>query len=264
MSNKSLEDLILKHVVIHYIQTPEPIGSSQLKEVLDLDVSAATIRNYLKKLVDSGYLDKLHSSSGRIPTSQAFKEYWDEQFCSNPAINIAALQDIKNATEFFGIYSVLDLNRANVLQNVYNVQDKWLLLEFDIGEFSLAYDYSLEIFLREFVGCELDGLIKIAYENMIDSLLFKLQDLTKLGLQTFNSQELISLAHENKTWANRHFKRFFDGTAIVAMSDGALFEELAPKDHLIVKLPVKVQGKPMSLMTLGHMSRDFNSFFNSF
>lgn len=62
-------------IINEFMKSAEAVGSENLKDGYDLKLSAATIRNELADLVDAGYLSKLHSSSGRIPTALAWKYY---------------------------------------------------------------------------------------------------------------------------------------------------------------------------------------------
>ena len=69
---------ILRAVVEHYIETAEPVGSKALLEMLDLDVSSATIRNELADLTELGFLEQPHTSAGRIPSSKGYRLYVNE------------------------------------------------------------------------------------------------------------------------------------------------------------------------------------------
>lgn len=66
---------ILKLVINEYIQTGEPVGSEILDKKYNLGVCPATVRNEMMELAKKGYLKKEHFSSGRIPTSLAFRYY---------------------------------------------------------------------------------------------------------------------------------------------------------------------------------------------
>lgn len=64
------------HAVVHtYITTAEPVGSRTLSKHSGFDLSAATIRNVMADLEESGYLQQLHTSSGRIPTDKGYRYY---------------------------------------------------------------------------------------------------------------------------------------------------------------------------------------------
>lgn len=66
---------ILRSLIEEYINTAEPVGSETLEKKHNLSASPATIRNEMVRLTDLGYLQKPHSSSGRIPTSVGMKFY---------------------------------------------------------------------------------------------------------------------------------------------------------------------------------------------
>ncbi len=69
---------ILQAVIDEYVNTAEPVSSSALVEKYHLDYSSATVRNELAELEKSGYLDKTHTSSGRIPSEKGYRFYVDE------------------------------------------------------------------------------------------------------------------------------------------------------------------------------------------
>ena len=66
---------ILKAVVEEYIETARPVSSDRLEKKYGLGVSPATIRNEMSDLVEAGYLQKSHVSSGRAPTPLGLKFY---------------------------------------------------------------------------------------------------------------------------------------------------------------------------------------------
>jgi len=70
-------DEVLKLIVEHFIKTAEPVGSKTLQEAYKLDVSSATIRNEMNALEKDGYLEKTHTSSGRIPSEKGYQYYVD-------------------------------------------------------------------------------------------------------------------------------------------------------------------------------------------
>ena len=69
---------ILEVIIRDYINTAEPVGSRTLSKRCNLGVSPATIRNEMADLEEMGYLIQPHTSSGRIPTQQAYRYYVDE------------------------------------------------------------------------------------------------------------------------------------------------------------------------------------------
>ena len=67
---------ILQAIVEEYIETAEPVSSGNL--VKELEVSSATIRNEMAELEKIGFLEKPHTSAGRIPSQKGYRYYVDE------------------------------------------------------------------------------------------------------------------------------------------------------------------------------------------
>ena len=66
---------ILQIVVDDYIDTAVPVSSKAISEKYMSNISSATIRSELSQLEELGYLTQLHTSSGRVPSSEAYKLY---------------------------------------------------------------------------------------------------------------------------------------------------------------------------------------------
>jgi heat-inducible transcriptional repressor len=71
----SRRELILKYIVEFFIKHAEPVGSKTLIEAYNLNYSSATIRNEMLELENLGYLEKTHTSSGRVPSNKGYKYY---------------------------------------------------------------------------------------------------------------------------------------------------------------------------------------------
>ena len=69
---------VLQAIVEEYINTAEPVSSNALISKYDLQCSSATIRNEMADLEKRGLLDKMHTSSGRIPSAKGYRYYVDE------------------------------------------------------------------------------------------------------------------------------------------------------------------------------------------
>lgn len=68
---------VLGALVRAYISRGEPVGSSQLLREAEFDVSSATLRSVMADLEALGYLEKPHTSAGRVPTAQGYRFYVD-------------------------------------------------------------------------------------------------------------------------------------------------------------------------------------------
>ena len=69
---------ILQAIVDEYINTAEPVSSGSIVNKYGLDFSSATIRNEMAELEKVGFLDKPHTSSGRVPSAKGYRFYVDE------------------------------------------------------------------------------------------------------------------------------------------------------------------------------------------
>lgn len=97
---------ILQAIVDDYIQTAEPVGSSNLLGSHDLGVSSATVRNEMALLEDLGYLDKPHTSAGRIPSYLGYRMYVDE-LMQEYRLSLQEINQIKRALK----QQYLELNK---------------------------------------------------------------------------------------------------------------------------------------------------------
>lgn len=101
---------ILNSIIRSYIESKEPVGSRSLSKDFDIGVSAATIRNEMSDLEDLGYLEKLHSSSGRIPSNRGYRLYVDSLLSDlipfrNTGNQIFDMRKLKESNDFENIIS---------------------------------------------------------------------------------------------------------------------------------------------------------------
>lgn len=69
------EQQILQAVVHMYATEAEPVGSRSIVKRFTLDLSPATVRNVMADLEELGYLEQVHTSSGRVPTEKGYRYY---------------------------------------------------------------------------------------------------------------------------------------------------------------------------------------------
>lgn len=86
---------ILQAVVDEYINTAEPVSSAMLVKKYGLNYSSATVRNELAELETNGYLDKPHTSSGRVPSEKGYRFYVDE-LVNEEDISLEEIKYIQN------------------------------------------------------------------------------------------------------------------------------------------------------------------------
>ena len=80
------QKLILKAIIEEYVNTNEPVGSKSLTSKPYLDFSSATIRYDMQHLEEDGYLEKTHTSSGRIPSEVGYRYYVDNLIIRDDAV----------------------------------------------------------------------------------------------------------------------------------------------------------------------------------
>lgn len=71
---------VLRSVVHEFIEGGEPVGSAQLTRKGEFEVSPATMRGVLAELEELGYLEKPHTSAGRVPTDKGYRFFVDSLF----------------------------------------------------------------------------------------------------------------------------------------------------------------------------------------
>lgn len=69
--------LVLLKIIEHYTLTGDPVSSKILVDSGDIQASSATVRNDMSVLEDLGYIEKLHTSSGRVPSHLGYRFYID-------------------------------------------------------------------------------------------------------------------------------------------------------------------------------------------
>ena len=85
---------ILQAIVEEYINTAEPVSSGSIVKKYGLDFSSATIRNEMADLEKVGYIEKTHTSSGRVPSAKGYRLYVDE-LLNDKNISLAEIKYIQ-------------------------------------------------------------------------------------------------------------------------------------------------------------------------
>ncbi|WML45363.1 heat-inducible transcriptional repressor HrcA [Neobacillus sp. PS3-40] len=69
--------LILQVIVDDFIRSAQPVGSRSLSKKEEISFSSATIRNEMADLEELGFIEKTHTSSGRVPSEKGYRYYVD-------------------------------------------------------------------------------------------------------------------------------------------------------------------------------------------
>ncbi len=86
---------ILQAIIEEYIDTAEPVSSGSIVKKYGLDLSSATIRNEMADLEKIGYIEKPHTSSGRVPSAKGYRLYVDE-LMSDRKISLSEIKYIQS------------------------------------------------------------------------------------------------------------------------------------------------------------------------
>ena len=89
---------ILCKAIEDYIKDASPITSAGVQQKTELKLSTATLRNELNALEEMGFLKQLHTSGGRVPTTDGYK-YYVNYLMNNVKVKGSDLKRVKNVLE---------------------------------------------------------------------------------------------------------------------------------------------------------------------
>lgn len=257
MINK--KEFLLQSIIKAYIEHLEPIGSTQLKSMYDITYSPATIRGYFKKLGDEGYLAQEHISSGRTPTTEALKEYWKTKLDFNISnINLKALQYYASEVE---VSVFIKKEKSDVLKDILNVEDKYMILEFSSFAISVKFSDALFRFLQDMRGLTLKDILRIssdvgAYDicEAID------QSLQNSDFEIFNYKEFLDLAL-TYDFDELTINRFLKGQILDDLDEGLYFENLLPLGYIGICHYCKINNEEVKMLVIGQLPKDYEYFY---
>jgi len=102
------EESVLTVIIESFIRSGEAVSSAHVANLSLVRMSPATVRNICQKLSDHDYIEKKHSSSGRLPTYKGLK-YYVEFILSDRNLSNQAKGDISTifSHDFSDTYSLL-------------------------------------------------------------------------------------------------------------------------------------------------------------
>lgn len=253
------KEFLLQSIIRAYIQNLEPIGSTQLKSMYDITYSPATIRGYFKKLGDEGYLAQEHVSSGRTPTVEALKEYWLKKIdVKLHEVDLNAVQ--RYATEV-GLTVFVRNKYSDKFNNIINVNNKYMILEFDSFSITLKFSPALYRFLNDMVGLGIDYLLNIAKQVGANELRNEvLSYLEKKGVITYNVKEFMRLALRYD-FDDTTIGKFLKGKIVANCEEGIYYENLLPSGYIGICSECKILGADSKMLVVGELSKDYEYFY---
>lgn len=257
MINK--KEFLLESIIKAYIEHLEPIGSSQLKSMYDITYSPVTIRGYFKKLGDEGFLAQEHVSSGRTPTTEALKQYWQSKL--DFKLSLIDIQAVENLAQKIGL-TVFVKKRLPMFCN------KSLKLKkiYDIGVFNVSHYCEilrcLVSFLSEMIGFEIVHIMNISKQVGAYEIYEKVNTfLQSRDFHIYNIKEFLSLClHYN--FDDASINLFLSGKIVEKCNEGLYFEELFPSEYIGIAHNCIIQGNESKLFVVGELSKDYEYFYN--
>ncbi len=252
-------DIILEAIIQEYLNSKEPIGSSELQKCMDIEISPSTIRIYLNRLSKEGSLVQLHVSSGRVPTNEALIEYWVDRLNPKKTLEIESIEKFENSANEYGIFCIAQKRSEEFLKEVIEVNGRFIILTFDTKEVVLKYSEQVSRFLSNLVGSHMRELKSISAQVGLYELYDKLdQILSYEPLVNVGESHLYEIAkeHEDRSFIENilNYEFSFD------LKEGIYFDGFVPHGCLAIKQLAIVEDEDASLFCFGEIDSDFESF----
>jgi heat-inducible transcriptional repressor len=138
---------ILRAVVLEYVESAEPVGSSLLVERYHFGVGPATIRHELSEMSDRGYLDQPHTSAGRVPSDIGYRYFVNR--LAEPALDPRTARQIK-------VLSKADADLAGLLVETCKVLSR---LTHYVSIAATFPDKEVEVLSVDFAGITRERLL---------------------------------------------------------------------------------------------------------
>lgn len=160
------KEIVLFLLIKEYLDTGLPVGSKTLVEKYMLNLSSATVRNYMSEYEEEGYLVHIHTSSGRIPTEKGIKFYIEKVIEKmNIMSNLKIEKDIQKSFTTLGEDFIDDF--LNKLSNLTS----------SISFFFYSIPVSDKINNIHLMNCSLDKILFIiATDDKIEEYIIKTQE----------------------------------------------------------------------------------------
>ncbi|MEA3552772.1 MAG: heat-shock protein [Campylobacterota bacterium] len=276
MINK--KEFLLDSIIKAYIEHLEPIGSGQLKSMYDIAYSPATIRGYFKKLGDEGYLAQEHASSGRTPTIEALKEYWNQRL--NFTLESVNYDKLVNLSNEMGLTVFIKEQTADTLHRVLNVENVYMILEFykasilnnienefaltttdDSYAVTIKFNSAFHKFLTDMSGRTFDDILDIAKQVGANHLHMELSKYIQNNIyKIINTKQFLKMA-VGYDLEESDIDMFLHGDIMLKLEQGIYLDSLLPVDQIAICHDTKIDGKDVKILVVGELSKDHEYFY---
>ena len=254
------KEFLLQSIIKAYIEHCEPIGSTQLKSMYDITYSPATIRGYFKKLGEEGFLAQEHISSGRTPTTEALKQYWTSKL--NFTLNSVDEQAVNYLAHEIGLSVFIQEQKFDILQNILNVENKYMILEFTTFAVTIKFSDALFRFLNDMVSLELSHIVNISKQvGALEVYESVSQYVQNKNFHIYNTKEFFHLALKYNLDENK-IKRFLSGEIFDSLDSGLYFDTIVPHGYIASCHNCKINNIESKMLVIGELSKDYEYFYN--
>ena len=250
-------DLILESIIHAYLEVNEPIGSNELGMRMNVAIPASPIRVYFKKLSDEGAITQLHISGGRIPTASAMEIYWQNRLKFSSVLSINNIDLLNLLVYKNDIYCMIFKDQKLFLQDVLNLKDRFLVLDFLTESISIKFSSKVERFLSNLIGVSLEELENISIQVGLSELRAKIKAL-KRGEILFQENEKIAF----EICKDDSIKAILDPSFGDNFNGNLTFSPLFSTGYMGLKTDVLYQGKPAVMVCASSVYSDYEKFFN--
>ena len=254
------KEFLLQSIIKAYIEHCEPIGSTQLKSMYDITYSPATIRGYFKKLGEEGFLAQEHISSGRTPTTEALKQYWTNRL--NFRLDVVDEKAINYLASEIGLSVFIQEQKSDILQNILNVENRYMILEFTTFAVTIRYSDALYRFLNDMISLELTHIVNIAKQvGAIDIYEAVNQHMQNKNFHIYNTKEFFALSL-NYNFDEQSIKKYLTGEIFDSIEEGLYFDTIVPQGYIAACHSCVINNVESKMLVVGELSKDYEYFYN--
>jgi len=236
---KKKVELVLNELIQVYLIRSEPLSSTKLKELANLPFSASSIRSYLKQLERNELVEKEHFSSGSYPSVKAMKSFWREHL-KNRTIDTNC--DLDQLCEELDIYIMIEMFENQLLVEVYNLNHKFIILEFEKDEIIFKFDEKLYTLFKSIKGILLDELKKYLLHIGLKKEYEKIKSLYKY--YSYNKSFIYKEKIDSQPFENYEFDSFKSGINFI-------------NDYLVFKTMQNQNSVFKNVVLVGNVYTDF-------
>lgn len=214
---------ILALVVENYVESAEPVGSKQIAESYEVDISPATIRNEMKQLEEIGLLEQPHISAGRVPSTLGYRYYVDN-LMTNDTLSMVDIDYINNNIVSYGSVEKTLEHAAEVISRVLNIPTVLNIKNTDVIENIKILKISEKILL--IVLMSNSGSVKDVLVQITDSLPeTRIDELSSLLNKNLKGTPLEELSHVLNEVIKKELSKF---SSVLTEMEHIVRKELAP------------------------------------